>query len=191
MTSHSFEIRPERTADHPAVRQLHAQAFEDPERVPGLVDALRAAGRATSLVATDGGAVVGHVMLSPGRLDAPERLVDVLSLSPLGVHPEHQGRGVGTRLVAAALAAAEQVGCPAVFLEGAPAYYRARGFERADAVGFRRPSLRTPAPAFLVARLSAHRPWMTGTFVYAEPFWAHDCVGLRDLDLIARIESAD
>jgi putative acetyltransferase len=21
---------------------------------------------------------------------------------------------------------------------------------------------------------------MTGTLVYSEPFWAHDCVGLRD-----------
>ena len=31
-----------------------------------------------------------------------------------------------------------------------------------------------------VALLPAYEPWMTGTLVYSEPFWAHDCVGLRD-----------
>ncbi|MFD5770980.1 hypothetical protein ACFWIN_34810, partial [Streptomyces sp. NPDC127049] len=46
--------------------------------------------------------------------------------------------------------------------------------------GFRSPSLRIPEAAFQVARLSAHEPWMTGTFVYSEPFWAFDRVGLRD-----------
>ncbi|MFJ1751479.1 GNAT family N-acetyltransferase [Kitasatospora sp. NPDC088134] len=185
-----YDIRSEQDADHSAVRCLHALAFGDPDRVPGLVDALRARGGTTALVATADGAVVGHVMLSPGRLDAPERLVDVLSLSPLGVHPDHQRHGLGTRLVAAALAAAEQLACPAVFLEGSPTYYRTRGFTRADTLGFRRPSLRIPAPAFQVALLPAHRPWMTGTFVYADPFWTHDCVGLRDLEQIARIEAA-
>ncbi|WP_436840569.1 hypothetical protein [Streptomyces griseoloalbus] len=44
----------------------------------------------------------------------------------------------------------------------------------------RSPSLRIPEAAFQVARSSAHEPWMTGTFVYSEPFWAFDCVGLRD-----------
>ncbi|MFC7644080.1 GNAT family N-acetyltransferase [Streptosporangium lutulentum] len=106
--------------------------------------------------------------------------MDILVLSPLGVLPEFQRRGVGTRLVEHALAAADQRGAPLVFLEGSPHYYGERGFERADAVGFRSPSLRIPAPAFQVARLSAHEPWMTGTLVYSEPFWALDCVGLRD-----------
>ncbi|MFJ5229712.1 GNAT family N-acetyltransferase [Kitasatospora sp. NPDC088391] len=186
------EIRPEQDADHAAVRRLHALAFGGPapDRVPDLVDALRARGGTTSLVATADGAVVGHLMLSPARLDTPERLVDVLTLSPLGVHPAHQRHGLGTRLLAAALAAAGRLDCPAVFLEGSPAYYGARGFTRADTLGFRRPSLRIPAPAFQVALLPAHRPWMTGSYVYADPFWAHDCVGLRDPDLIARIEAA-
>jgi putative acetyltransferase len=31
-----------------------------------------------------------------------------------------------------------------------------------------------------VLRLPAYEPWMTGTLVYAEPFWRHDAVGLRD-----------
>jgi putative acetyltransferase len=176
-------IRPETADDHRDVREVHARAFDDRERVPGLVEALRGAPAPLaplSFVATVDHRVVGHVMLSAGRLDAPRRIVDVFSLSPLGVLPEHQGHGIGTRLVAYALAAADDQGVPLVFLEGSPHYYGQRGFETASAAGFRSPSLRIPDAAFQVARLSAHEPWMTGTFVYTEPFWALDCVGLRD-----------
>jgi putative acetyltransferase len=28
--------------------------------------------------------------------------------------------------------------------------------------------------------LPAREDWMTGALVYSEPFWALDCVGLRD-----------
>ena len=76
-------IRPERAEDHEAVRDVHARAFGDGERVPTLVDALRTAQTSPaplSLVATVGELLVGHVMLSACRLDALPRLVDVLSL---------------------------------------------------------------------------------------------------------------
>ena len=122
------------------------------------------------------------MLLSACRLDAPRRLVNVLSLSPLGVHPEHQRNGIGTRLIEHALAEADRRRVPLVFLEGSPRYYGARGFETASAPGFRSPSLRIPDAAFQVARLSAYEPWMTGTFVYSETFWALDAVGLRPVD---------
>ena len=176
-------IRPETAADHDAVRRLHARAFGADDPVPDLVDALRAAPAPLaplSYVAEADGRVLGHVLLSAGRLDAPRRLVDVLVLSPLGVHPHAQGRGVGTALVAHALEAADGAGVALLFVEGSPRYYGARGFARADELGFRAPSLRIPPAAFQVARCSAYQPWMTGTLVYSEPFWAHDCVGLRD-----------
>ncbi|HEX4791183.1 MAG TPA: GNAT family N-acetyltransferase, partial [Actinospica sp.] len=110
------------------------------------------------------------------------RLVDVLVLSPLGVLAEHRRHGLGTRLVRAALDAADARGVPLVFLEGSPAHYARRGFERADALGFRSPSLRIPPPGFQVARLSAYQSRMTGTLVYSDTFWALDFVGLRDDD---------
>ena len=175
-------IRPEREEDHPAVRALHLAAFPGDNQVPGLVDALRAAPaplEPMSFVATHGVDVVGHTMLSFSRLDTPARIVDVLVLSPLGVLPAYQNQGIGTRLIQHALAAADTTHVPLVFLEGSPDYYAARGFERADRLGFRSPSLRIPAPAFQVARLAAHQPWMTGTLVYSDAFWAMDCVGLR------------
>ena len=172
-------VRPERADDHEAVREVHRQAFGDGERVPALVDALRAGPAVLSLVAAEGELVVGHVMLSACRLDALPRLVDVVSLSPLGVRPEFQRRGIGTQLVADALAGADRLGIPLVFLEGSPHYYGRRGFADATELGFRPPSLRYPPGAFQVAKLSSYEEWMTGTFVYCDVFWALDCVGLR------------
>ncbi|NMO51937.1 N-acetyltransferase [Actinoplanes sp. TBRC 11911] len=175
-------VRHERDGDHAAVREVHARAFGDGDRVPRLVDSLREA-RASlgplSLVAVVGDRVVGHVMLSACRLDALPRLVDVFSLSPLGVLPEFQGRGIGTRLVASALAEADGSRIPLVFLEGSPHYYGKRGFADATAAGFRPPTLCYPPGTFQVAKLSAYEEWMVGTFVYSDVFWAHDCVGLR------------
>jgi putative acetyltransferase len=96
------------------------------------------------------------------------------------VLPEFQGQGIGTALVRHALAAARDLPAPLVFLEGSPDYYGKRGFERAGDLGFRRPSLRIPPEGFQVAPMPGYEPWMTGTLVYSEPFWAHDCVGLRE-----------
>ena len=177
-------IRAERPDDVDAVRDVHRQAFEA-QRVIGLVDALREAAAPLaplSLVATIDDRVVGHVLLSAGRLDAPMRVVDVLVLSPLGVRPEYQRRGIGTALVEHACQAADATGAPLLFLEGAPAYYGRRGFREAAPLGFRKPSLRIPDAAFQVAVLGTHEPWMTGTLVYSDPFWALDCVGLRELE---------
>jgi putative acetyltransferase len=179
-----FTVRPEVVADRPLIRNVHTAAFGD-DRVSNLVDVLRAASAPTepmSYVAIRDTRVIGHIMMSAGRLDAPRRIVNVLVLSPLGVLPQFQRRGIGTALVRHAIEAAEQQGEPLVFLEGSPQFYGPRGFERASSLGFRAPSLRIPDAAFQVVRLSSYELWMTGTFVYSDPFWALDCVGLRDVD---------
>ncbi|MGI5175360.1 hypothetical protein ACQEVZ_03395 [Dactylosporangium sp. CA-152071] len=63
---------------------------------------------------------------------------------------------------------------------GRPGYYARADFTPAGDHGFRKPSLRIPEQGFQVIRLSAHEPWMTGTFVNSSTFWDHDCVGLRE-----------
>ncbi len=80
--------------------------------------------------------VVGHVGLSGAWVDARRELVGVWVLSPLSVVPERQGSGIGTALTAVAVETARGSGAPALFLEGSPAYYGARGFARADRFGF-------------------------------------------------------
>jgi putative acetyltransferase len=174
-------LREEEPQDHDEVRDTHRQGFgEHASVVVPLVDDLRDSPGTLSLVAEADGAVIGHIMFSPGLLDAPLRLVEVRTLSPIAVLPEHQGTGVGQALIARGLEilAGQQV--PLVFLEGSPAYYAKSGFSPGGEFGFRKPSLRIPDAAFQVIRLPAYEPWMTGTYVYDTVFWRHDAVGLRD-----------
>jgi putative acetyltransferase len=178
------ELRPELPQDEDAVRDLHLAAFgSHGQMVAGLVDALRptvSAGNGVSLVAVDAARIVGHVMLSQSLLDAPRRLVDVQVLSPVAVLPQRQGEGIGSALIRRALAMMAEQSVPLVFLEGPPDYYARFGFSAGEAQGFRKPSLRIPDAGFQAVRLPAYEPWMTGTLVYADAFWHHDAVGLRD-----------
>jgi putative acetyltransferase len=169
--------------DQAVVRDLTVRAFGPDEGpvVARLVQALQSsdAFAGLSFIAEHDGRPVGHTMLTRSWVDAPAALVDVLVLSPLSVAPEHQRAGVGRALVEHALAVADDDGWPAVFLEGDPAYYSRLGFKRASARGFTSPSARIPDAAFQVVTRTAHQPWMTGALVYADRFWALDCVGLR------------
>ena len=122
---------------------------------------------------------MGHVGLSWGWVDAPERLVEALVLSPLSVAPERQRGGIGRALVAHAVDAADRLGSPVLFLEGDPAYYSRLGFVEAAPHGFTPPSVRIPLAAFQCVLLSAYIESVTGALVYPEQFWAHDSVGLR------------
>ncbi|WP_243060916.1 GNAT family N-acetyltransferase [Nocardioides sp. SR21] len=176
-------IRPAEPADAAQIQQVVEAAFGPDEgpTVAHLVTVLDESGSTrASLVAEVDGRVVGHVQLSRSWVDARKALVEVLVLSPLSVAPEHHGKGIGTELLAAAQSEAERLGAPAVFLEGDPGFYSARGWSAAGPLGFTAPSTRIPAPAFQVVTFDSHEEWMTGALVYCEPFWALDCVGLRD-----------
>ncbi len=176
-------IRPAGPEDAGQIARVVADAFgaEEGPLVARLVRVLNASGSTrASLVAEMAGTVVGHVQLNRSWVDARSALVEVLVLSPLSVVPEMQGRGIGGALLAAAVAEAERLGAPAVFLEGDPGYYSRHGWSPAGELGFTAPSTRIPAAAFQVVVLPAHEAWMSGALVYCEPFWALDCVGLRD-----------
>lgn len=184
-------VRAATVADRSDVHRVAVTAFgAEGSQVSAMVDALEAAGHVrASLVAEVDGRVVGHVMLSHSWLDCRARLVDVLVLSPLAVVPTSQGAGLGTALLEAAVAEAGRLGVPAVFLEGDPGFYGSRGWDAGSVHGFTAPSARIPAPAFQVRLLEGHETWMTGALVYVDPFWALDCVGLRD-PVLAQIEQA-
>ena len=112
-------IRAYRAEDEAAVRTIVTEAFgEEGAMVATLADDLRATHGRAELVAEVDGAIIGHVLLSRSWVDARPTLVEVLVLSPLSVAPNHQGRGVGTELVGAAVEEARRLGVPALFLEG-------------------------------------------------------------------------
>jgi putative acetyltransferase len=132
MSATACEIRAEAPGDAPAVFAVQAAAFGRPDEAR-LVDALRGTvERAVSHVAVRDGRVVGHVLVTPVRIEtARGRTPECGGLAPLGVEPALQGRGIGGALVRAALAGARELGWPAVFLLGSPVYYGRFGFELA------------------------------------------------------------
>jgi putative acetyltransferase len=187
-----MEIRAARQLEQSTIEAVVAAAFdEEPDGgVVQMIRALDAAGaNRISLVALDDDRIVGHVQLSKAWIDARDRLVDALMLTPLSVVPERQRQGVGTRLLEEALRTADQTGLAAVFLEGDPNYYGTRGFVSGASLGLLRPSLRIPEPAFQVATLSSYDSSMTGHVIYPESMSETDSVGLRDPRL-ATIENA-
>ncbi len=176
-------VRDEMPADQGDVLDVIARAFVDEPEVVDLWRELRDVPGTRSLVAVRDAAVVGHVGLTPAWVDAPDRVVTVRVLSPLSVRPEHQRSGVGGRLVTAACSLAEELGAPAVFLEGDPGYYGRHGFLPGREHGFTAPSERIPGAGFQVKLLPAYDASVIGALVYPDVFWRHDAVGLRGEDL--------
>ena len=190
----AFEVRAAEPADADAVLDVIRAAFgaggsEHGDQVADLWTEVRAGDHLLAeRVAVVDGELVGHVGISHCWLDARRALVDVSMLSPLSTAPAWERRGIGTALVAAAGEAARGTGRPAVFLEGSPSFYGARGFQPASAYDIEAPSRRVPPPAFQVVPFALEE-WMTGRVVYPEVWWRHDSTGLRDPDL-GEVEAA-
>jgi putative acetyltransferase len=165
------------------VKRLQVAAFGEDESLATLMDALRASWAwepGLSFIVEQGEELVAHLMFTRAILDAPKSLVDVLVLSPVGVRPDLHGQGIGSAMIREALNQVAQTRTePAVFLEGHWDYYSRFGFDGACPLGFRRPSLRTPEPAFQVFRLPNFTDELSGTLVYPDAFWRTDSVGLR------------
>jgi putative acetyltransferase len=128
------QIRAERDEDWAAVRAVNESAFETPAEAD-LVDVLRERVRPlVSIVAEEGGAIIGHILFSPVVLPAHPEL-EIMGLAPMAVVPEHQRNGVGSELVHAGLEACRNLGCGAVVVLGHPRYYPRFGFISASRLG--------------------------------------------------------
>ena len=129
--THRVEIRYETPEDHASVRHVHQQAFGRSDEA-NLVERLRAANKAPiALVATLNGQVVGHVLFSPVVLEPAQPHFKAVGLAPVGVLPEYQKQGIGSRLIREGLKACRDAGYDAVVMLGDPAYYSRFGFSRA------------------------------------------------------------
>ncbi|MFP5240379.1 MAG: GNAT family N-acetyltransferase [Acidobacteriota bacterium] len=130
-----MQIRKEQHGDDPRITQIQYAAFKGhPMHPPGtgpfehhIVEKLRADGALTlSLLAELDGQAVGHIALSPAAVGQDEE--GWFLLGPVGVLPEHQGRGVGSALVKEALARMRGAGARGVVLVGDPGFYGRFGF---------------------------------------------------------------
>ena len=166
-------IRPEQLADHDAIHDVVARAFNSASEAD-LVARIRAAPEyipELALVAELDGEVVGHVMVSYTYLDDGLTQHRIYQLSPLAVAPEQQGSGVGSALVRGVLAEAKGRGAEFVILEGDPRYYSRFGFEPAadHGIHIHLPDW-APPEAAQVCVLSDAPPSVSGRVVYPASF---------------------
>ena len=122
-----------------------------------------------SLVAEEGGSIIGHIMFSPVVLPEHPRL-KIMGLAPMAVVPKHQRRGVGSSLVRAGLEACKTLGFGAVVVLGHPEYYPRFGFSPAVGYGIRC-EYEVPGDTFMVIELQpGFLKGVTGTVKYHVAF---------------------
>ncbi len=146
-------VRHETTADRDAVRAVNDAAFGRASE-GRVVDALRERGELeVSLVAEEDGAVVGHIAFSPAALHGDDGPRVIAALGPMAVRPDHQRRGIGSRLVVAGLDGCRRLGRGVVVVLGHPNLYPRFGFTVARPLGI---TCEYPVPdeAFMVAELT-------------------------------------
>lgn len=130
-TARTPSVRAEQDGDAEAIFRLTEAAFLNAQHTSHteqfIVDALRRHGQlAVSLVAVDGGRIVGHVAISPVTLTGGT--AGWHGLGPISVQPEYQGRGIGSLLARTALDQLRGLGAKGCVVLGDPAYYGRFGF---------------------------------------------------------------
>ncbi|MBU4182422.1 MAG: N-acetyltransferase [Gammaproteobacteria bacterium] len=162
-------IRPETPADADAIAALTTAAFlnapHSSHTEAFIVNALRRAGAlSVSLVAEQGGELVGHVATSP--VVTADGTPGWHGLGPISVLPDHQGKGIGSALVQAALQALREQGAAGIMLVGEPGYYRRFGFRNQPQLVY--PDI--PPEYFIVLPFTDALP--RGTVLFHEAFGA-------------------
>jgi putative acetyltransferase len=127
-----MEIRPEQPSDIATIRQIIKAAFAPTEyssqTEAEIIDALRKANALKiSLVAVDGGAVIGHVAFSPVTIDGGD--YGWYGLGPVSVRPDRQNEGIGGNLIRDGLSRLTDIGARGCVVLGDPGYYERFGFE--------------------------------------------------------------
>ncbi len=167
-----LRIRAEAPSDHEAISTIVEAAFG--RRMEArLVELLRESDcylPDLTLVAEQGGEIVGHVMISYATLRRADDEVRVLSLAPFAVAPKRQNDGIGSALMRESISRADETKEPLVMLIGHPNYYPRFGFERARPLGIEPPPPGAPDAVFMVRKLSNYDESYQGQLIYPQAF---------------------
>lgn len=139
-----MEIRKSDEADRSEIENIHIQAFgrEKGQEIADLVNDLfddKTAKPLLSLVAVENDRLIGHILYTKAVIGGTDKSVSVQLLAPLGILPEAQNKGVGSRLVNEGLDLLKKTGTDMVFVLGHPGYYPRFGFVTAGRLGFEAP----------------------------------------------------
>ncbi len=155
-------IREETPEDCPAIDRVIAPAFRiafDSEEEVRLVHDLRRDGDLVlSLVADDGGAIVGTVQFCRAIVEDGGLFVPVVVLAPIAVVPDRQRQGIGSALIRAGLKILAERGEDLIFVIGFPDYYRRFGFDSGAAQAYACPWSKEAGPAHQMIAFGRDRP---------------------------------
>lgn len=162
-------VRKERPTDTDAIGRLTEAAFRDHPHSNHteqfIIDALRLCDRLTiSLVAVDGGAILGHVAVSPVTISSGA--TGWYGLGPISALPSRQCEGIGSMLIGCALTELKGIGAAGCVVLGDPGFYGRFGFEVRPGLDLRG----APAEYFQAISFGADPP--TGSVCYHEAFGA-------------------
>ncbi|HDR6309928.1 GNAT family N-acetyltransferase [Bacillus albus] len=152
-------IRQEQQSDYEKTEEVVQQAFLHEEfsdkTEHALVKRIRECDAfipELSIVAVDE-EIVGHIMLSKITIEQDGTSVESLALAPVSVDRGHQKKGIGGKLIVAALEKAKELGYGSVVVLGHPGYYPKFGFKKASEWNIKAP-FEVPDEVFMVIELS-------------------------------------
>ena len=167
-----FEIRQENIRDYEDVYNVVKTAFETAEHSDGnehdLVVALRKSANfipELSLVALKNNKIVGYILFTKVKIGQYEEL----ALAPLGVLPEEQRQGVGSRLIEEGHRIAKKLGYHYSIVLGSEQYYTKFGYVPAIKYGIKAP-FDVPDENFMAIKLNNSPSEIKGVVEYAKEF---------------------
>lgn len=167
-----FEIRQENIRDYEDVYNVVKTAFETAEHSDGnehdLVVALRKSENfipELSLVALKNNKIVGYILFTKVKIGQYEEL----TLAPLGVLPEEQRQGVGSRLIEEGHRIAKKLGYHYSIVLGSEQYYTKFGYVPAIKYGIKAP-FDVPDENFMAIKLNNSPSEIKGVVEYAKEF---------------------
>ncbi|AKF94726.1 N-acetyltransferase [Brevibacillus laterosporus] len=97
--------------------------------------------------------IIGHILLSKIKIVDGDNAVDSLALAPVSVAPEYQKKGIGSKLIHAALKSAKELGYRSVIVLGHKDYYPKFGFKPASLWNIQAP-FEVPDEVFMALELT-------------------------------------
>ena len=162
-----INIRFEKLSDIQCIRKITTAAFlnapHSDHSEQFIIEDLRNSGALTiSLVAEDATQIVGHVALSPVTIS--DGAIAWYGLGPISVIPTEQRKGIGSKLIHAALRELKNLNASGCVLLGDPKFYRRFGFEQIDDL------ILSGVPPEYFQALSLQAPFPKGTVIYHHSF---------------------
>ena len=167
-----LSLRHETVNDYSGIKLVNDLAFGQP--VEGkLVDSLRTNPEyidKLSIVAEKDGQIIGHILFFPIKIKSGDLEYETLSLAPMSVLPEFQGKGVGGRLILKGIEVANKFGFKSVIVLGHKEYYPRFGFKPANQWGVK-PPFDVPDEVFMAIELVENSlKGKAGTVQYPKEF---------------------